>query len=83
MASLDLLTSAVTNLTQVARRRELANGRRLALARELAPAGARGRGPGAGGPRRWRRGSSKAKELAAALHREAKLLANEELRDLG
>ena len=54
VASLDLLTSAATNLSQVARRRELANGRRLALARELAqlareaedlgPAGARARG---------------------------------------
>ncbi|HLL84847.1 MAG TPA: Hpt domain-containing protein, partial [Longimicrobium sp.] len=34
--SLDVLTTAVTNLSQVARRRELAAARRLALARELA-----------------------------------------------
>ncbi|HEX8704410.1 MAG TPA: response regulator [Myxococcaceae bacterium] len=81
-ASLDLLTSAATNLTQVARRRELANGRRLALARELAQMAreAEDLGPAAAA---LAARLSKTKELAADLHREAKLLANEELRDLG
>ncbi len=80
--SLDLLTSSATNLTQVARRRELANVRRLALARELALLAreAEDLGPAATG---LAARLGKAKELAAALHREAKLLANEELRDLG
>jgi two-component system sensor histidine kinase and response regulator WspE len=81
VASLDLLTSAVTNLSQVARRRELANVRRLALAREL---GQLAREAEDLGPRAAalvaRLGT--AKELAAALHRESKLLSNEELRDL-
>ncbi|HZI16542.1 MAG TPA: response regulator, partial [Myxococcus sp.] len=71
-----------TNLTQVARRRELANARRLALAREL---GQLAREAEELGPRAAalvaRLGT--AKELAAALHRESKLLSNEELRDLG
>jgi two-component system chemotaxis sensor kinase CheA len=82
VASLDLLTSAVTNLTQVARRRELANARRLALARELSQLAreAEDLGP-AGAALAARLGS--AKELAAALHRESKLLSNAELRDLG
>jgi two-component system sensor histidine kinase and response regulator WspE len=80
--SLDLLTSAVTNLTQVARRRELANARRLALARELSQLAreAEDLGP-AGAALAARLGT--AKELAAALHRESKLLSNAELRDLG
>lgn len=80
--SLDLLTSAATNLTQVARRRELTNTRRLALARELAQLAreAEDLGPAASG---LAARLSKAKDMAAALHREAKLLANEELRDLG
>jgi two-component system sensor histidine kinase and response regulator WspE len=80
--SLDLLTSAATNLSQVARRRELANGRRLALARELAQMAreAEDLGPAAAA---LAARLSKTKELAADLHREAKLLANEELRDLG
>lgn len=80
--SLDLLTSAVTNLTQVARRRELANARRLALARELSQLAreAEDLGP-AGAALAARLGS--AKEMAAVLHRESKLLANAELRDLG
>ncbi|AKQ64817.1 Signal transduction histidine kinase CheA [Myxococcus hansupus] len=80
--SLDLLTSAVTNLTQVARRRELANARRLALARELSQLAreAEDLGP-AGAALAARLGS--AKEMAAALHRESKLLSNAELRDLG
>nr|WP_216619710.1 chemotaxis protein CheW [Myxococcus xanthus] len=80
--SLDLLTSAVTNLTQVARRRELANARRLALARELSQLAreAEDLGP-AGAALAARLGS--AKEMAAVLHRESKLLSNAELRDLG
>ncbi|WP_407653822.1 hybrid sensor histidine kinase/response regulator [Archangium lipolyticum] len=82
VASLDLLTSAVTNLTQVSRRRELATARRLELARELSllARAAEDLGPAAG---RLAERLGKAKELAATLHREAKLLANEELRDLG
>jgi two-component system sensor histidine kinase and response regulator WspE len=81
-ASLDLLTSAATNLSQVARRRELANGRRLALARELAQLAreAEDLGPAAAA---LAAKLSKTKEMAADLHREAKLLSNEELRDLG
>ncbi|HYO71274.1 MAG TPA: ATP-binding protein, partial [Archangium sp.] len=82
VASLDLLTSAVTNLTQVSRRRELATTRRLELARELSllARAAEDLGPAAAA---LSERLGKAKELAAALHREAKLLANEELRDLG
>jgi two-component system sensor histidine kinase and response regulator WspE len=82
VASLDLLTSAVTNLTQVSRRRELATARRLELARELSllARSAEDLGPAAAA---LAERLGRAKELAAALHREAKLLANEELRDLG
>ncbi|WNG28789.1 response regulator [Cystobacter fuscus] len=82
VASLDRLTSAVTNLTQVSRRRELATTRRLDLARELSLLArvAEDLGP-AGAELAERLG--RAKELAATLHREEKLLANEELRDLG
>ncbi|HEX8434312.1 hybrid sensor histidine kinase/response regulator [Archangium sp.] len=82
VASLDLLTSAVTNLTQVSRRRELATLRRLELARELSllARAAEDLGPAAAV---LAERLGKAKELAATLHREAKLLANEELRDLG
>ncbi|HYO56687.1 hybrid sensor histidine kinase/response regulator [Archangium sp.] len=82
VTSLDLLTSAVTNLTQVSRRRELATARRLELARELSLLArvAEDLGPAAAA---LSERLGKAKELAAALHREAKLLANEELRDLG
>jgi two-component system sensor histidine kinase and response regulator WspE len=82
VASLDLLTSAVTNLTQVSRRRELANTRRLELVRELSQLAraAEDLGPVAA-PLLERLGL--VKEVAAELHREAKLLANEELRDLG
>ncbi len=82
VASLDLLTSAVTNLTQVSRRRELANTRRLELVRELSQLAraAEDLGPVAA-PLLERLG--RVKEVAAELHREAKLLANEELRDLG
>jgi two-component system chemotaxis sensor kinase CheA len=82
VSSLDMLTSAATNLLQVARRRELANGRRLALARELAQLAREAEDLGAAGSALAAK-LSKTKDLAAALHREAKLLANEELRDLG
>ncbi|XXF80265.1 response regulator [Myxococcaceae bacterium GXIMD 01537] len=82
VTSLDLLTSAVTNLTQVARRRELANARRLALARELSQLAREAEDLGPQGAALSAR-LGKAKELAAELHREAKLLSNEELRDLG
>jgi two-component system sensor histidine kinase and response regulator WspE len=82
VSSLDLLTSAATNLTQVARRRELANGRRLALARELAQLAREAEDLGPAGSA-FAAKLNKAKDMAAALHREAKLLANEELRDLG
>jgi two-component system sensor histidine kinase and response regulator WspE len=82
VSSLDMLTSAATNLLQVARRRELANGRRLALARELAQLAREAEDLGAAGSALATK-LSKTKDMAAALHREAKLLANEELRDLG
>ncbi|WP_224366192.1 hybrid sensor histidine kinase/response regulator [Hyalangium versicolor] len=82
VGSLDLLTSAVTNLSQVVRRRELANARRLALARDLAQLAREAEDLGPAGSALAAK-LSKAKDQAAALHREAKLLANEELRDLG
>ena len=79
--SLDVLTTAVTNLSQVARRGELMASRRLQLARELSEIAraAEDLGPAAA-PLAAR--LSRAKEVAAELHRESKLLANEELRDL-
>ncbi|WP_225410474.1 response regulator [Stigmatella hybrida] len=80
--SLDLLTSAATNLSHVARRRELANARRLQLTRELTFLAREAEDLGPVGAALAAR-LGKAKELAAELHREAKLLANEELRDLG
>jgi two-component system, chemotaxis family, sensor kinase CheA len=80
--SLDLLTSAATNLSHVARRRELANARRLQLTRELTLLAREAEDLGPLGAALAAR-LGKAKELAAELHREAKLLANEELRDLG
>jgi two-component system sensor histidine kinase and response regulator WspE len=82
VSSLDLLTSSATNLSQVARRRELANGRRLALARELALLAREAEDLGPAGAALAAK-LNRAKDQAAALHREAKLLANEELRDLG
>ncbi|MCY1031203.1 response regulator [Corallococcus sp. BB11-1] len=82
VASLDLLTSAVTNLGQVARRRELATARRLALVRELSELARAAEDLGPAGVAIAER-LGRAKELAATLHREAKLLANAELRDLG
>ncbi|MDC0709307.1 response regulator [Stigmatella sp. ncwal1] len=80
--SLDLLTSAATNLSHVARRRELANARRLQLTRELTLMAREAEDMGPLGAALAAR-LGRAKELAAELHREAKLLANEELRDLG
>lgn len=82
VASLDLLTSAVTNLAQVARRRERANARRLALARELGQLARAAEDLGPAAVALVARLGT-AKELAADLHRESKLLSNEELRDLG
>lgn len=82
VASLDLLTSAVTNLAQVARRRERANARRLALARELGQLAREAEDLGPAAAALVARLGT-AKELAADLHRESKLLSNEELRDLG
>lgn len=81
VASLDLLTSGVTNLTQVARRRELAHARRLELAQVLSRLAREAEDLGPAGAALAER-LAHAKELAAALHREAKLLSNEELRDL-
>ncbi|WP_375757779.1 response regulator [Corallococcus exercitus] len=81
VASLDMLTSAVTNLGQVARRRELATARRLELVRELSELARAAEDLGPAGLALAER-LGRAKELAATLHREAKLLANAELRDL-
>ncbi|MBN8472274.1 response regulator [Corallococcus exiguus] len=81
VASLDMLTSAVTNLGQVARRRELATARRLELVRELSELARAAEDLGPAGIALAER-LGRAKELAATLHREAKLLANAELRDL-
>ncbi|MBN8227081.1 response regulator [Corallococcus macrosporus] len=81
VASLDMLTSAVTNLGQVARRRELATARRLELVRELSELARVAEDLGPAGLALAER-LGRAKELAATLHREAKLLANAELRDL-
>jgi two-component system, chemotaxis family, sensor kinase CheA len=79
--SLEMLTTSVTNLIQLARRRELAASRRLQLARELAQIAriAEDLGPVA---QAIAARLNRAKEAAAELHREGKLLANEELRDL-
>ncbi|MFZ5471339.1 MAG: hybrid sensor histidine kinase/response regulator [Myxococcota bacterium] len=79
--SLDLLTGAVTNLNQISRRRELVASRRLELARELSHIArvAEDLGPQLAG---LAARLNRAKTLAFDLHREGKLLANEELRDL-
>jgi len=78
---LEDLTSAVTNLNQLSRRREVASMKRLVLSRELAAIAraAEDLGPEAAA---LAARLNKAKELAAELHREAKRFANEELRDL-
>ncbi len=79
--SLDLLTSAVTSLIARSRRRELAALRRLQLTRELQLIARLAEDLGPVGAEVAAR-LGKAKETAAELHREGKLLANEELRDL-
>lgn len=81
LQTLDALTTHVTNLTQVARRRELAATRRLTMVRELAQMSRVAEELGPAGAQLASR-MNKIKDLAAELHREAKLLANEELRDL-
>ncbi|MBI3183386.1 MAG: response regulator [Myxococcales bacterium] len=79
--TLDHLTSSVTSLLQLSRRRERGIAHRLSLARDIAQISraAEDLGPAAAG---LAARLSRAKELAAELHREDKLLANEELRDL-
>ncbi len=79
--SLEALTTAVTNLVQLSRRRELQVGKRLLLSRELAQIHrlAEDLGPIAA---ELAARLSKAKEVAAELHREGKLLASEELREI-
>ncbi len=79
--SLDVLTSSVTSLTQLARRRELTSARRLLLSRELSQLArlAEDLGPSASA---LAARLNRAKESAAQLHRDSKLTANEELRDL-
>ncbi len=81
LQSLELLTSAVANLTQVARRRELQASRRLGLARELALMARAAEDLGPAGAELAAR-MNRSKEVAATLHRESKLLANQELREL-
>ncbi len=79
--SLDTLTSTVTSLITRSRRRELAAERRLRLTRELQQIQRFAEDLGAVGLELTSR-VARAKETAAELHREGKLLANEELRDL-
>ena len=79
--SLDLLTSAVTNLLARGRRRELAALRRLQLTRELQQIQRMAEDLGPLGAEIATR-LGKSKDAAAELQREGKLLANEELRDL-
>ena len=79
--SLDTLTTTVTSLVTRSRRRELAAQRRLKLTRELQQIQRLAEDLGAAGSELTSR-LAKAKESAAELHREGKLLANEELRDL-
>jgi two-component system sensor histidine kinase and response regulator WspE len=81
LQTLDALTTYVTNLTQVARRRELAATRRFSMVRELAQMSRVAEELGPAGAQLASR-LNRIKDLAAELHREAKLLANEELRDL-
>lgn len=81
LQTLEVLTTAVTNLSQTARRRELASSSRLLLARELAQVARSAEDLGPAAAELITR-LNRAKEMAAQLHREAKLLANEELREL-
>ncbi|MBL8953877.1 MAG: response regulator [Myxococcaceae bacterium] len=79
--SLETLTSTVTGLLQRNRRRELSAQRGLRLARELSQLHrmAEDMGPAAAA---LATRLQKAKEVAAELQRDGKLLANEEVRDL-
>lgn len=79
--SLETLTSSVTGLLQRNRRRELAAQRQLRLSRELSQLHRMAEDLGAAGAAISAR-LQKAKEVAAELHRDGKLLANEEMRDL-
>ncbi|HEY8207212.1 MAG TPA: response regulator [Myxococcaceae bacterium] len=81
LQALDALTTQVTNLNQVARRRELAAVRRIGMVRELASMARAAEELGPAGSALGAR-INKVKDLAAELHRQAKLLANEELRSL-
>lgn len=79
--SLDMLTSTTTSLLARSRRRELAAMKRLKLTRELQQIQRMAEDLGLKGAEIAGR-LAKSKEAAAELHREGKLLANEELRDL-
>ncbi len=79
--SLDMLTSTTTSLVARSRRRELAAQRRLQLTRELQQIQRLAEDLGPAGADIASR-LAKSKDAAAELHREGKLLANEELRDL-
>ena len=79
--SLDTLTSSLTSLIARSRRRELAAQRRLKLTRELQQTQRLAEDLGPAGAEIAAR-LARSKDSAAELHREGKLLANEELRDL-
>lgn len=79
--SLETLTEAVTSLNQIVRRRELGAARRLAMARELSLLSREAEDLG-GKHLGFATRLNRIKELAFELHREGKLLANEELKDL-
>jgi len=81
-ASLEVLTGSVNNLAQIARRRELANRTRLGLIRDLSHLSRAAEQLGSVGADLAAR-LGRAKDAASELHRQEKLLANEELRDLG
>jgi two-component system sensor histidine kinase and response regulator WspE len=79
--SLETLTSSVTGLLQRNRRRELAAMTQLRLSRELAQLHRLAEDLGTQGGALAGR-LAKVKEVAAELHRDGKLLANEEMREL-
>jgi two-component system sensor histidine kinase and response regulator WspE len=79
--SLETLTSTVTGLLQRNRRRELSQARQLRLSRELSQLHRMAEDLGSQGAALAGR-LQKAKEIAAELQRDGKLLANEEVRDL-
>src|SRR6185295_576904 len=81
LQALDALTTQVTNLNQVARRRDLASARRIGMVRELASMARAAEELGPAGTALSAR-INKVKDTAAELHRDAKLLANEEIRSL-